>query len=106
MSYRRLTIDTSVVVVNPAAVDGSTGQGFRGTAVDSVAVLQLPAGANFRLHFGQQGDPWDILNAPWAINLCGPEQLDGVFFTNLVAGAGLVVLEVSYSSGPALTVGK
>ena len=106
MGYKRLTIDTSLVVVNPAAVDGPTGQGFRGTKVDSVAVLQLPAGANFRLHFGQQGDPWDILNAPWAITLCGDEQDDGIFFTNLVAGAGLVVLEVSFVGGPGLTVGK
>jgi hypothetical protein len=101
MAYKRLAIDTSVLVTTPKGIDLQNG--FRNANVESVAVLSVPAGAVFNLHFSQQGDAWDILGAPWSWSLCGQERNDGIFFTNLVAGAGFVIIEVSFASGPALT---
>jgi hypothetical protein len=98
MAYQRFQIDLAVAHgPTPAPIDG--GNGLRGTGIGFVTVLSIPPGAVFNLHFGQQANAWDVL-APTALRVCGEEQMLGLFYSN-PAGAGLVILEVSYAaSGP------
>lgn len=63
--------------------------------VDGVTVLQLPAGASVSLAFGENRDPVPLLNQGMAFELCPPED-KGVRVVNPVAGAGSLVLLISY----------
>lgn len=66
--------------------------------VDGVTVLSLPAGANVSLAFGQSADPVPLLNQGMSFELCPPED-KGIFVVNPVAGAGQLVLLLSYAPG-------
>lgn len=63
-------------------------------AVDSLAVLSLPAGADLSLSLG--GGPWIPVYAGFAVDICPPE-LAGIQWRNGAAIAELAVVLVSYS---------
>ncbi len=95
-AYKVVFLDTAAVL-DHAPIDGPNGNGFLGSQIDYITVLQVPVGANVLLHIGQTGDGIP-LTVPIPFDICPPETT-GIKFSVPVAGAGLVVLLVSFLEG-------
>jgi len=99
-TYQVVTIDTAAAS-NRQPIDGPTGSGFKNAEIDYVTVLQVPVGANVALHIGEVGQPIP-LTVPIPFEMCPPETT-GIFFSVLTAGAGNVVLLVSFADHSVMT---
>lgn len=92
--YSRRAIDLAVAHDRTQIVDP-------GTLINGVSVLFVPAGAAAQLHFGANKDPVDIATGDqWDCSVvdargCPRPMDEGLFVTN-PAGAGNVVLVVSF----------
>ena len=91
-SYNVRTLDLSAVVESAELEPANR-------LVDSLAVLELPSGADLELSLG--GGPWIPVYAGFAVDICPPE-LAGVTWRNNAVVAGAAVVLVSYGG---LTVG-
>ena len=96
-NYQVVNLDTALVLNTQPIVPGA----FRGAAVDYITVIAVPVGADCGLHFGETGQFWPLFN-PIPFELCPPEDT-GIYFTVRTAGAGLVILGVSFAGGSVAT---
>jgi len=67
-----------------------------GQAVESITVLQLPAGSSCSLHLGPSAQGIPLLIGAQLFAIC-PALDEGAFFTNAL-GAGIVILLISFSN--------
>lgn len=99
-AYKVVSISTAAVLT-AFPIDGQSG--FRGSQVDYITVLQVPVGADVRLRIGETGQPIPLTVAI-PFDICPPETT-GIFFDVVTAGAGNVVLLVSFLEGPSVQGG-
>ena len=92
-NYQVVTIDTAAVLTAQPIVPGA----FRGAQVDYITVLQVPVGADCGIHIGETGQRIPLTD-PIPFDICPPETT-GIYVTVGTAGAGLIVLLVSFASG-------
>jgi hypothetical protein len=100
LSYAIVTIDLAVAVANPTPVPKVD----IGTTYSGVIVLQLPAGNAVNLFFSPSGDAVPLLIQGQAFSFEDDDGCpffcdEGLFFSNPVAGAGLLVLMIPFKQG-------